>query len=566
MRLGRGILVAGCIAVTMAGVTWGWRDAAAQKDKGDKDGTTTLQVYSRLTVVDVTATDASGQPVHGLTQSDFTLLEDGKPQPIRNFEEVKSQYVEPPRELPPNVYTNVSQPAPSSAVNILLMDFANEAPRDSTNPQQLARSTQMQHLVKQAALDAIDQMTPGTRVAILSMTNNLRILEGFTSNQAILKAAVNAAPYDLDGNAISGAGKSSNRNNTSTFDKNSGGGDQGVQADERNRMVLETFDQIAADVATMKGRKNLIWFTVGIPEITDPAQRPADLPDYTKGLDQAYDMLTAAQVSVYPVDAAGVTALSERQLSEEAVAAATGGVAYSGTNDMAHAVLKAIDNGANYYSIAYVPASAKNDGIYHKIEVKVDRPGVHMVFRQGYYADDVAKIKMPQGLTLSETAPIPHGGNMKAPMSRGLPTSSDLLFEVGVQPSTEAPKPGDPPILGTLDEKLQGKALKRYGFQYVVPSEQVKFTDGPKGTHKGALEFDVAVYDANDKLLTGISQTLKMPMSDAVYQELVGKHGPVRFFQQIDLPPGQLFVRVGVLDTTSEKVGTLELPLKVARR
>jgi hypothetical protein len=41
---------------------------------------------------------------------------------------------------------------------------------------------------------------------------------------------------------------------------------------------------------------------------------------------------------------------------------------------------------------------------------------------------------------------------------------------------------------------------------------------------------------------------------------------PIRFFQQIDLPPGQLFIRVGVLDHTSNKVGTLELPLKVGRK
>ena len=37
------------------------------------------------------------------------------------------------REMPPNVYTNLQPAAPSSAVNILLLDFANEAPVDSTN-------------------------------------------------------------------------------------------------------------------------------------------------------------------------------------------------------------------------------------------------------------------------------------------------------------------------------------------------------------------------------------------------------------------------------------------------
>ena len=41
---------------------------------------------------------------------------------------------------------------------------------------------------------------------------------------------------------------------------------------------------------------------------------------------------------------------------------------------------------------------------------------------------------------------------------------------------------------------------------------------------------------------------------------------PIRLSQQIDLPPGQLFLGVGVLDRTSNKVATLELPLKVSGR
>jgi hypothetical protein len=46
----------------------------------------TLKVYSRETVVDVTVTDSHGNPVHGLTQADFTVKEDGKLKPIRSFE------------------------------------------------------------------------------------------------------------------------------------------------------------------------------------------------------------------------------------------------------------------------------------------------------------------------------------------------------------------------------------------------------------------------------------------------------------------------------------------------
>jgi VWFA-related protein len=517
-----------------------FRHISAQQDPA---ATTTLQVYSRLTVVDVTATDANGDPVYGLKQSDFTILEDSKPQPIRNFEEVGLRPVMPPPDLPPNVYTNLQPPAPSSAVNVLLLDMANEAPVDSTMPTQLSASTVMQKRVKEAAKEALEQMPMGTQVAVLSMTNNLRILQSFTSNRALLEAAIDVTPYDLDGN----------------------GDVQCMQSNNRNRMVLEALDQIAVSSAAIHGRKNLIWFTVGIPAITDPNERPKCLPDYALGLSHAYDQLTAAQVSVYPVDAGGTAMLGPAQLSMEAVAEATGGVAYTESNDMATAVLKAINNGANYYSIAYTPPTQKYNGSYHKIEVRVNRPDVHLVFRKGYYSDDLAKDKLPPGLTFSMAPPPAYAGNMKAPMSRGMATSQQILFDVDVERSTIAPKPGDPPILGTLAANQQGKHLTRYAFSYSVPAQQIAFTASANNTHNASLDFDVAVYDANDHLLTGLSQIFKATVTDKTYQQLTTSE-PIRFTQQIDLPPGQLFIRVGVLDHTNNKTGTLELPLKIGKK
>ncbi|MDP9051242.1 MAG: VWA domain-containing protein [Acidobacteriota bacterium] len=538
MRWRRATIAVICLGTALC--LTAFRHGAAQQEAGS---TTTLQVYSRLTVIDVTATDADGQPVYGLKQSDFSILEDGKPQPIRNFEEVGVKPVMPPPNLPPNVYTNLQPPAPSSAVNILLLDMANEAPEDSTNPPEVSAATELQRRVKLAAKDALEQMPPGTQVAVLSMTNNLRILQSFTSNRALLEAAIDATPYDLNGN----------------------GDKQCVQSNNRNRTVLEALDQIAVSSAAIHGRKNLIWFTVGIPAITDPNERPQCLPDYALGLSHAYDQLTAAQVSVYPIDAQGARILGPAQLSMQAVAEATGGVAYIENNDMATAVLKAINNGANYYSIAYTPPDKKYNGAYHKIEARVDKPGVQLVFRKGYYSDDLAKDKLPAGLTFSMAPPPAYAGNMKAPMSRGMATSQQILFDVEVEPSKLATKPGDPPVLGTLAQNLQGKRLARYAFSYSIPAQQIDFKPGSNNMHNASLDFDIAVYDANDHLLTGLSQIFKASVSDATYQQLTTRE-PIRFIQQIDLPPGQLFVRVGVLDHTTNKTGTLELPLKIGKQ
>ena len=52
----------------------------------------------RVTNVEVVATGPDGKPVHGLTREDFELLEDGKPQTITNFYEVRAATAIQPQE------------------------------------------------------------------------------------------------------------------------------------------------------------------------------------------------------------------------------------------------------------------------------------------------------------------------------------------------------------------------------------------------------------------------------------------------------------------------------------
>jgi hypothetical protein len=119
-----------------------------------------------------------------------------------------------------------------------------------------------------------------------------------------------------------------------------------------------------------------------------------------------------------------------------------------------------------------------------------------------------------------------------------------------------------------LDPKLTGKPLTRYGFQYLLPGRQIAFAvpnnDAANATRLGALEFDIAAYDAQGKLINSLSQSIKLPLTPDQAQQLAKT--PFRFFQQLDLPSGQLFLRIGILDRTSNKAGTLEIPLSVPKK
>jgi VWFA-related protein len=558
-------------------------------------------VFSRLTVVDVTVTDPKGQPVHGLKQSDFTIKEDGKPQPVRNFQEVRENLppaASAPPPLPPNVYTN-HQPAPTtSAVNILLLDALNTAPAD-------------QVAMRQESMKYLKSMPRGTRVAVLGLSSSLRILQGFTSDPAILIAAVDSkknralpSPFiDNDSTSVlddqAAAASDLENDDTAAMVQQFENELTTTQQDIRNRITLEALNQIAAYVGTVKGRKNLIWFTEGMPLDIFPTGGMNDLveiTDYAKDLRKTADLLTAAEVAVYPVDArrlfnnpalgadqAGPKVTNNRgaaraaaaqqtylqtkggqMLGMEAVAEATGGTAAYNTNDLKTAVAKAIENGSNYYTVSYIPPDPQYDGRYHAIDVEVDRPDVHLSYRKGYNADDILHNAVTPDLTLATTAPEPYGSNMQASMARGVPTASQVLFDVRVAPTTDPVKPDDP-VRGTLDPKLAGKPLVRYDIQYLIPARQITFAPGPGGTRKCTIAIDLAAYDVYGKLITGLSQTVtSSPLTAEQYQKFLQR--PFQPFQQIDLPAGEIFLRVGVLDGVSDKVGTLEIPLTVSKK
>ena len=259
--------------------------------------------------------------------------------------------------------------------------------------------------------------------------------------------------------------------------------------------------------------------------------------------------------------------VAEQQLSMESIAEATGGAAYYNSNDLAGLMGKAINKGANYYSLTYSPPGQKYDYSHHTINLKVDQPGLHLIYRNSYDAVDPATIKPPPVLTLAalpETNSADPQALMRTAMGRNLPTSTDLLFDIQVEPTTEPAKPTDPPVMGILDPKLRSKPLTRYSFEYVLPARQLTFAATPEGNQKTSVEFDIAAYNAEGKLVTSLSQSIQPTLTPNQHQQLL--KGPFRFFQQLDLPPGAFFLRIGILDATATKLGTLEIPVTVPKK
>jgi VWFA-related protein len=531
MRLGKPALVTFALLLCVPGfaVEPPASGTSSAQDAEDASATPTLKVYTRETIVDVSVTDANGNAVRGLRKSDFIVEENGKPQAIHSFVEFDEDPPPPPEpapELAPNEFTNARPLPETGPVNILLLDTLNAGPAEVVREQA-------------GTLDYIRRMPKGTQLAIFWLSaSGLHLLQGFTCEPTLLHRAVQTQMFDFASN---------------------------VEKWTRDWYSVDALDQIAAYVSRIKGRKNLLWFTPGMPILlvrdggyswSDPdvggGWTPPDMGVVYRLMD-TFELFTAEQIAIYPVDPRGVGGLSMGTMKAEAVADDLGGVAFYNTNDLGGAIAKAIEHGSHFYTLSYFPPRQKDDGHFHSIKIKVAEPGVHLVYRKGYNAE------LPQLHLPTSGAPL-----LKASHEAKLPNATQLLFDVQVEPVIRSGNPVGAAVQGPLAHKYRNARLSRFDLLYTLELSQVAFDEGPNGTHNGSLEFEISAYNNSRKLVTTLKQTAKLPLASDLDPEHVDQ--PFQFSQHLDLPPGSIYLHVGVLDRISNKVGTLEIPLTIPRR
>jgi VWFA-related protein len=211
-------------------------------------------------------TGKDGRPIHGLTRTDFAVQEDGKPEPIRSFQEFDTEVPGVQRtggaeNLPPHVYSNREVAAATGPVNIIVMDAVN------VGPMNLMRA-------KKEATAYLHRMPPSTRVALLTLGNELKFVQGFTSDREVLIAALN----DI-------------KNTVMPASAAVGLCVDGMQA----HLTIEALRQIGALVEHAPGRKNVLWFTGGKSAL--PGEYCADSAAKRVMYEQALAILAAARVS-----------------------------------------------------------------------------------------------------------------------------------------------------------------------------------------------------------------------------------------------------------------------------
>ena len=390
--------------------------AAAPRARQDAQRRPSFRAGVELIYVNVVVRDGSGNIVRNLKAEDFSIVEDDKAQTISafDFEEVPSESIKV--EAEPEPVQAILKPAAAAAAKTEAAKTEAAAPAVKAEPIDLknrrlvvllfdASSMQPEELERAVAsgYDYIaKQLTPADLVAVASVGSALQIVQDFTADHERLTAALDRfSGVDTVGFA-EGAALTGEETDA-----------DGFVADDSEFNIFNTdrrlaaIEQLADALAPIQQKKSIVYFSSGVTERGE---------DNKVQLRSAIDRAVKANVSIYPVDARGLTALVpggaasqasgrggtsmfsgrgvSRQFDSQAasqdtlvsLASDTGGKAFLDTNDFAGVYTKVIADSSAYYLIGYSSSNPARDGRFRRIRVTINKPGLKVEHRNGYYA------------------------------------------------------------------------------------------------------------------------------------------------------------------------------------
>jgi VWFA-related protein len=530
---------------------------APSQAQTESPGILTLRSTVRRVVVDVVVRDSNNQPVHGLTAKDFLVAEDGHPQNILSFDTYNLDT--PSIALPPNAphppanhFVNIPPIPERGPLYVILYDLVNTDVDDQID-------------ARRQVMKFIKGMPEGTRFAIFIRSDGLYLVQGFTADKSLLYATLDPQHPKPHVPRVF------------TMGHNLGYRDPAS--------MMNVLTQVTEFLAGIPGHKNLIWLAGTFPLALSP--RAGDPRAYEDEIIAEINVLTRAQVAVYPLNVGGVPVNPPVQKEagvgdslitdydvQKNLADSTGGHAFYSTNDVTAALDDATNIGGNYYSLTYSPSNAKDDGGRRSIAVRVAQKGYKLAYRRYYFTSALrpnSQSGNPQASSEgTPSTPVDPNDTLQSNMRHGAPMLHDLLFSAHIHADGRPAKAtaeqmtqlGDEPAYASThhkDKPLAPVDLQKYVIDYRVTAS------GLKGqTQTGTppeYEFAAVAYDAESAMLNGV---VNNAAGDVSSTQEPAKSGALRARQQLDVPVNAAWIRIGVRDKLTNRIGTLEVPLPLA--
>jgi VWFA-related protein len=584
-------------------------------EQQQKSDVLVLKSTVRRVIVDIVVRGPDGKPVHELAARDFSVSEDGKPQhvlsfDVHNFDETSISMPPSAPALPANVFVNVPTAPERGPLYVILYDMVNMEMED-------------QIVARQQVLKFIGSKPAGTRFAVYVHSDGLHLLQGFTEDKdrlfdildpqksrphvpkmfllsrnfgrgdpvAMMSVFTHITDF-LDGlpgrkNLIWMAGSFP----VALYPHE--GDPQDLRDDIKAAIDGLARAQVAVYPVNVRGVVvNPEGALTGGTPYGGSSSVPAGGGSSTNGGSSDSMM----QSSVASSGALGTSllegkgdSLSSDYMTQNDIATATGGRAFYSTNDLVAALAEATEDGANYYSLSYSPTNPNYDGNVRNIRVDLAKRGYHLEYRRSYYADDPGSPqqrgkKNKLDTESSEQAMVNERERpIYASLEHGAPLVHQLIFKTRIH-AVGVPGLATPEQMSKLAEQsafAHGKhksgsakapepiQVQAYAIYYLVVANQIKAREN----HSIPLEFAAVAFDSEGRVVNGIFENAVDESSSDPWARLQAKppeswepsqQKVYRAMQQIDVPVNATSIRVAVRDSSTDRVGALEITLPIA--
>lgn len=544
---------------TLAILFFSFATAAAQTASPTPplDAEDTVKISTSLIQMDVVVTDKDKKPVTDLGIGDFQVFQDGKPQTITSLTYVnaatsertvlaRKKDGEKQRPVPP-----AGVRAKSGRIITFVLDDGNC----------LASAEGTKSIIDGMKKFVAESMLPDDRVAIYRTQGGTSLMQMYTSNKEVLKRKLDKMNLIRAGNCESAFDAQRDKSTikftgqgASTFESKA---DKEFKKDnedrERDNQVIGSIGVLNFVVDRLKNapqRKLVFFLSEGLatPFGTRASEALRDLADKAsrssvvintvsaKGLTNP-GMLTA-QDEVLPGIINGsdnTAAASDARRDEERelnlgmsyLAYATGGE-FSRQNYLDVAVGKILAAQTGYYLVGYEPTDETFKGKdFHKIDVKVTRPGLRVTSRNGFY-----------GRTDKESQPVYKTPDSPLYQAISTPFQDD---QIDVRLTAMY---GQNPTEGSYVRALLH-----------VPGSGLTLTDEPNGNKKALIDVVAVTLDERGKVVDEFNRTYPIVIPKQGVETVV-RNGLDFSSDFVMKKPGVYTLRVAVRDNNSKRLGS----------
>ncbi len=499
-----------------------------------------LRAESDLVLTNVVVRDSkTGNIVTGLKQSDFTVLEDGKPQQISSFDFESVDMAKPLNEA------TISGLASSATGKTATSGVRPEDLKDhrlivfffdltSMQPEDLDRS------IDAAREFLTHKMQPADLIALVSLDTELKVDQDFTSDKDKLAGEIGM----YNGTEGAAFAQGANANSNQVEDASGYTPDESEYNDVNTDRELYALRAISKSLERINQKKSLLYFSGGLTR--DGIENQASLR-------AAINAAVRANLAIYSLDTRGLQAipplgdastgslhgtgayngaaiqnnLNANFASQETMttlSADTGGKAFLDNNDFSPAFAQIQKDSSAYYVIGFNSTNHARDGRFRKLQIKVNRPGVKLEYRPGYYAP----------------ADFKHSGKEDRERELEDELASDL-------PSTD--------VAIYLDAYYFRLDENRFyvPVSLIVPGSQIPFSKGGD-RDKATLDVIGEVTDEAKRPIGHVRETVKL----AVNQDQQVRQKNIQYSTNFSLPPGKYHLKFVVRENESGHMGSFE--------